>query len=220
MTKYEEKIFAGIGSRKVPEVFQPFMSAITFYLVYYCGFNLRSGRAPRSDDYFERGLPKGLEHRSEIYLPREGFGGKGKGVGILTTNMMSKLDAIHIISTNQLHEDWDNLMNSKGDSFAVAAHIRNVFQILGDLTDGEKPVKFVVCWTPDGAKTHLKTTDATGGTRTAINLASRRGIPVFNLANRDDLYRMYKRVSSVKIPFQLPPLPELERYCSRRQTQV
>jgi hypothetical protein len=65
---------------------------------------------------------------------------------------------------------------------------RNSHQILGvGLND---PVAFVICWTPDGAEHERECGPKTGGTGQAIRLASRRGIPVVNLARAGALERI------------------------------
>ena len=56
-------------------------------------------------------------------------------------------------------------------------------QILG--LELDCPTEFVVCWTPDGCESHLKRTSKTGGTGLAISLASKLGIPIYNLYNED-----------------------------------
>lgn len=66
------------------------------------------------------------------------------------------------------------------NDWARRMHSRNCHQIFG--YDLQSPVDAVVCWTPYGHDT--------GGTRTAIMLAKRAGIPVFNLGevrNREHL---------------------------------
>lgn len=65
---------------------------------------------------------------------------------------------------------------------------RNVFQIFGINLD--MPVDFVICWTPDGCESHTTRTRATGGTGQAIEMASRKGIPVINLAHKGWQYKL------------------------------
>lgn len=60
---------------------------------------------------------------------------------------------------------------------------RNTNQLFGK--DLDTPVDFVLAWTPDGAETSAERTIKTGGTGQAIDMASRKGIPVFNLATAD-----------------------------------
>lgn len=66
-----------------------------------------------------------------------------------------------------IHPAWHNC-----SEYARGCHARNVYQVLGK--DLKTYVSFVVCWTPEGKEV--------GGTRTAIVLAKRLGIPVYNLA--------------------------------------
>ena len=54
-------------------------------------------------------------------------------------------------------------------------HSRNCHQILG--YDLQSPVDAVICWTPNG--------NVVGGTSTALKLAMRAGIPIFNLGRTD-----------------------------------
>jgi hypothetical protein len=56
----------------------------------------------------------------------------------------------------------------------------NMHQCLGHTLDD--PSEFALCWTADGAQSEADVNSKTGGTGTAIRLASQRGIPVFNLA--------------------------------------
>lgn len=65
---------------------------------------------------------------------------------------------------------------------------RSTYLVLG--YDLRTPVDFVVCWTPDGAEREAERSVATGGTGQAIALASRLGIPVFNLYRSDALKRL------------------------------
>ena len=58
---------------------------------------------------------------------------------------------------------------------------RNTFQILG--SDLKTPSDFVICWTKDGCESYLDRTKNSGGTGQAIEIASRKGIEVFNLSN-------------------------------------
>lgn len=130
--------------------------------------------------------------------------------------MHAKMDAIAIIEKHELHEHWDSLINSKGNSFAVAAHIRNVFQILGNLQFEANPVKFVCCWTPDGANSFESSSSATGGTRTAIRLASTQDIPVYNFSRLSDAEKVcsWIRSSGLHTPFDIPTYEELKRNCT------
>lgn len=71
---------------------------------------------------------------------------------------------------SEVHPAWD-----KCNEWARGMHSRNCHQILG--YDLKSPVDAVVCWTPNGK--------IQGGTRTALMIAMREGIPVFNLGRSD-----------------------------------
>jgi hypothetical protein len=58
---------------------------------------------------------------------------------------------------------------------------RDGYQVFGERFDS--PSAFVVCWTKDGVVSYEQTTADTGGTGQAIRLASRKGIPVINMAD-------------------------------------
>ena len=72
----------------------------------------------------------------------------------------------------RIHPAWDKM-----GAYGKSAHARNICQIMGIKVD--TPVEFVICWTPGAKKV--------GGTRTAILFAEEKGIPVYNLANTDQL---------------------------------
>lgn len=72
---------------------------------------------------------------------------------------------------------------SKIPKYAQALHARNVGIVLGD--DLDTPIQFMICWTPDGAEKEQQVSKETGGTGTAIRLAARNNIPIFNFKNED-----------------------------------
>jgi hypothetical protein len=168
-----EIAYAGVGSRKTPG---PVLTRIE-RIAYRLGkrrATLRSGGAKGSDDAFERGA-RAAGGRCEIFLPHAGFENRRDGI-VLGEAMMARAQAI----AATVHPAWNRC-----SGFARKAHGRNACQILGaGLND---PVRFVLCWAPlDGAGS------VTGGTRTAVELARRRGIPVFNLAENGALERFYE----------------------------
>lgn len=71
---------------------------------------------------------------------------------------------------SEVHPAWD-----KCNEWARGMHSRNCHQILG--YDLQSPVDAVICWTPDGK--------IQGGTATAIRIALKYNIPVFNLGTKD-----------------------------------
>ena len=71
---------------------------------------------------------------------------------------------------SEVHPAWD-----KCNEWARGMHSRNCHQILG--YDLQSPVDAVICWTPNGK--------IQGGTATAIRIALKYNIPVFNLGTKD-----------------------------------
>ncbi len=74
-----------------------------------------------------------------------------------------------------LHPAWNRC-----SPFARRLHGRNAFQVLGAALDS--PSDFLICWTADGCIHHNARTINTGGTGTAISIASTNGVPVHNLS--------------------------------------
>lgn len=109
------------------------------------GYVLRSGGAEGADKAFELGAGD----KAEVFRPHH------------ATAQCLKI-------AEGLIPWWQKM-----DDYAQKLHARNVQQILGKNLDS--PVKFVLCWTPDGKEI--------GGTRTAIVLAHEHHIPVFNFFN-------------------------------------
>jgi len=159
--------YAGIGSRSTPDNILNLMSRVAVRLE-ELGYTLLSGGAEGADKAFASDVSK-----KEVYIPWEGFNNINNGI------VKNSLEANSIAS--KYHPVWDRL--SQGAKKLMA---RNMHQILGE--DLKTPVDFVLCWTPDGAET--STSSRTGGTGQAIRLAIDKGIPVFNMANKDSLTRL------------------------------
>lgn len=165
------KSYAGIGSRQTPPDVLQIMTDFAKVAAGE-GWVLRSGAAPGADAAFERGADAG-DGSKEIFIPWKNF--QGSSSSLFTSTQA----ALNIATT--LHPMWSSLRP------AVKTLItRNVHQVLGRTVDD--PCKFVVCWTPDGCESRAEYSIRTGGTGTAICLASDRSIPVFNLRNPGRLY--------------------------------
>lgn len=137
--------YAGIGSRSTPEPVLLEMQNIAMQLALR-GWVLRSGLAEGADTAFDKG--------------RKVVGAKA----VLRTRTTHQPAIDH---AQLFHPAWDRCSD-----IAKALHARNSLVMLGDWLD--KPVSFVVCWTPGGA--------VTGGTGQALRIAAHHSIPVFNLA--------------------------------------
>ncbi|HDR9179284.1 TPA: hypothetical protein QDB23_006625 [Burkholderia vietnamiensis] len=160
--------YAGVGSRRTPDNILRYMRLAAMRLAAR-GYGLRSGAAPRADEAFEQGCVT-AGGQAEIWLPWKGFNNHAD-TGFYPV-------AAHFEIASSVHPAWDRL--TRGPR---ALHARDVGQVLG--RDIRTPVAFVLCYTPDGCESEAERTRDTGGTATAIVLADRHGIPVFNLARAD-----------------------------------
>lgn len=165
--------YAGIGSRNTPTDILALMAHLAKRLG-RAGYTLRSGGAHGADSAFERGCAE-ASGACEIWLPWRGFNGH-PDTGLYPTER-------HMHAAELLHPLWHRL--GRGPR---TLHARNVAQVVGMTLDD--PVEFVLCWTPDGCEHESERTEKTGGTATAIVLASRMGIPVFNLQRESTAKRL------------------------------
>jgi hypothetical protein len=141
-------------------------------------FLLRTGGAKGADQAFELGA-RMAGGAVEIFLPWPGYNGYGLRPEIYRGPL--SIEAFQL--AKDIHPAWAGL-----SSGVRKLHARNMHQILG--ADLNNPVRFVICWTPDGAETEAECSLETGGTGTAIRLASRHGIPVINLSRSKALDRI------------------------------
>lgn len=165
--------FAGIGSRNTPKEYLTLIEEIAFYLL-SLNYTLRSGHAEGADSAFEN-IYSMYNGDREIWIPWKNFRDH-TGIGYFPNEK-------HFNLGPSIHPAWDRLPR-----YAKYLHARNVGQILGK--DCNTPVEFVVCYTNDGCESDLTRTSKTGGTGTAISLASKNNIPVFNLKNPDAVDRL------------------------------
>lgn len=173
----EQKVqyYAGIGSRETPEDILALMSNIAAKLENE-KYILRSGGADGADSAFEKGV--GNPKNKEIYLPWKGFEGS-------TSLLYTICDKAYQIA-EIYHPNWKSL--SEGSK---KLHARNAYQVLGKSLD--KPVSFVICWTPHG--------EGGGGTGQAIRIAKAYDIPIFDLGvcSTEMRLRLWLRMSDDKI---------------------
>ncbi len=165
--------FAGIGSRETPDrvliLMEEFaQEAARLDLI------LRSGGAPGADQAFERGCDRHPGDK-EIFIPWKGFENR---TGHLPLPEAGDLAA-------RVHPYYRNM---KRPSKLLVS--RNMHQIQG--IDLLTPCDFVLCWTKDGCTSHLTySPTSTGGTGSAIALASLNNIPVYNLYEPQALWNAY-----------------------------
>jgi len=165
--------FTGVGSRKTP---RPMGAILSDYAAVLgaAGYIGRSGAAEGADTDIEAGLDR-VRAKKEIYLHRKGASGHPSQLFGVTQ------EAFDIAKT--LHPVWESLTET-----AKKLHGRNVYQVLGRALN--RPSQLLICWTPDGMESARERTRNSGGTATAIALAERHQIPVFNLAKPGSLTRL------------------------------
>lgn len=186
-----QKYYTGVGSRETPEHILPIMTELAYQLERK-GWILRSGGAWGADEAFQRGV----KNYSNIFLPYKHFR-KAEGItGTYLDDRQLVAEAMYIMSKHKGHPQWDNWLNNASQLSNVKLHTRNVFQVLG--SDLKTPSKFLVCYTRDGACTYDETSYASGGTGTAIRLASIFGVEVFNLKREDHLLRITTWIEEMK----------------------
>jgi hypothetical protein len=173
-------IYTGVGSRETPEEKLAQMSDIGEILATK-GYTLRSGAADGADRAFEAGVLRVPKGSLELYLPWKGFND--------STSLRHVVTEAALELAKTIHPRWSELKES-----VRKLHARNCYQILGETLD--RPTEFVICWTPDGCETEAARTRATGGTATAIVLAHRHRIPIFNLQRKDSSARLVDFLST------------------------
>lgn len=168
------QLYTGIGSRGISGTEALQLIELSKVLSSH-GWLPRSGHAIGTDYVIELGARYGWrsdEVGPEIFLPYDGFnGGDSKTDPWLfdTTKLPLYEEAKQLART--IHPNPDAL---KG--FALAAHTRNVFQVLG--ADLKSPSSFLlVCADPVSKKSQ----NVKGGTGTAVRIALEHGIKVYNL---------------------------------------
>lgn len=162
------KLYAGIGSRDTPVHVLEHMREFAYHAAKR-GWILRSGAAEGADLMFEMGCDD-ANGKKEIFLPWPKFNGH-------VSPFISPSDGAMKIA-QEIHPAWQFLRLPARKLCA-----RNMHQIMGPHL--REPVLCVVCWTPDGCETIEDYCQKTGGTGTAIALASLNNIPVFNLFHAD-----------------------------------
>ncbi len=180
------RIYTGVGSRETPPDVLRSMTELAGTLARNDIF-LRTGGANGADSAFEAGA-KAEGNRYQLYLPEPGFNGR-EGFAIITRKALAM--------AARYHPAWQECSR-----YVRKLHARNAYQVLDIRLDN--PSDFVVCWTPDGAVCHAERSQRTGGTGTAISIASEHGVPVFNLqreASRTKLVQFLKDTYGLTVSF-------------------
>lgn len=178
--------YTGIGSRKTPPDILLLMEDIAKELC-LSGFELYSGGAEGADRAFEKGAISGFFNEENkqtkvatIFIPWEGH-----------SSPISSTCTIYLVpGDDRFDEAAEEISDIVPwfDSMSYGAkkrHARNVWQVLG--ASKQCRSQFVVYWTPGDPKG-----GPTGGTRTAVLLAQRYGIPTYHVGDPEQLKALYR----------------------------
>lgn len=171
------KYYTGVGSRKTPEHILNIMRQIAIAkarLYETC----RTGDAMGADQAFRDAASAAscMGNNGESILNPHTDIPDPPMPEVYVANDATK-EAMELVS--KFHQAWNRC-----STYAKRLHGRNAFQVLG--RDLNTPSQHVICWTPDGCKSHATRSIKTGGTGTAISIADHFNIPVYNLANKED----------------------------------
>lgn len=182
------KRYTGVGTRYPP--LRSYRAALSLgRTLAELGYMPRSGGAVGMDTGFELGALAaaggGATDDLEIFLPRDGFNGRNVMPGYyLPKHWNNHKDARAIAA--DIHPAWERC-----GEFARILHTRNVYEVLG--TGLDDPSEFLICHALPRKNGQVK-----GGTNTAVLLAHRYDIPVFNLAVPDDWGRLKAKIAEIR----------------------
>lgn len=168
----QQRGYAGIGARSTPPEVLDQMILIGREAAGL--FILHSGGADGADSAFEQGCNESSGEK-KIFLPWKSFNGN------ISSYYDPPAEAFRIAES--MHPAW-----AKCTIGVKKLHARNIQQVLGEALN--TPVEFLVCWTEDGTPM--------GGTATAIKLARKNRIPVFNLFNPQDFDKVMDLIKQAK----------------------
>lgn len=161
------KIYTGIGSRDITDEEHNIITQIAWHFA-KAGWTLRSGGAGGADTAFEKGCA-GNQGKAEIFIPWKGFGTKIENVN--SKRYIPNEDKFQAAKEYLLVDiiPWFEKM-SQG---AQKLHGRNFYQLYG--VDNTASDLMVYCADDD------KNGTPKGGSRTAVLLARKAGVPTYNI---------------------------------------
>lgn len=191
------KYYTGVGSRETPEHILKFIEEVAYWLAGR-GYTGRSGSAAGADSAFEQGfshyeIVNGVSGyvSFEAYLPWRGFSDINEdSVHIVAPELPNYNEAINIAST--IHPTWSRL--GRG---AKALHTRNVYQVLG--LDLNTPSCVLFCYAQPIKNKQGVITGVKGGTNTAIQLAMKHNIRIYNFYLQEDIDKVKIMMEKYKV---------------------
>lgn len=191
------KYYTGVGSRETPEHILKFIEQVAYWLAGR-GYTGRSGSAAGADSAFEQGfnhyeIVNGISDyvSFEAYLPWKGFSDINEdSIHIIAPSLPNYNEAVEIAST--IHPAWNRL--GRG---AKALHTRNVYQVLG--LDLKTPSCVLFCYAPTTKNKQGIVTGVKGGTNTAVQLAMKYNIPIYNFYLQEDIKKVKTMMDKYKV---------------------
>lgn len=188
----DNKYITLIGSRNAPDHILSVAEEIGYQLSQR-GWIGRSGGAAGMDSAF---MHKFNPEQSVIYRPdNKQFSGRCVDIHSLPYDIIDQC-----VSMAESIIPWYEYL----DCGSRMLHARNALQVLGD--DLKTPSRVVLYWANE-----TKTGFVSGGTRTAVVIARKHGIPTANLNDDQMILRWTKQLGiDYKIPFKVKGLTFLE----------
>lgn len=191
------KYYTGVGSRETPQHILKFIEQVAYWLAGR-GYTGRSGSAVGADAAFEQGfnhynIVNGVSDyvSFEAHLPWKGFSSNREdSAHIVAPELPNYNEAVEIAST--IHPAWNRL--GRG---AKALHTRNVYQVLG--LDLKTPSKALFCYAQPTKNKQGIVTGVKGGTNTAVQLAMKHDIPIYNFYLQEDIDKVKSLMEGYKV---------------------
>lgn len=165
------KSYAGTGNKEAPQNILDRFTEIARVLDQF-GYTLRTGGFDGPEEYFE----KGSSHL-ELHLPWKDFNKRDSKLTFTSHEAME--------IARKFHPTFDGLSPAIQKFLA-----KNVRTLLGK--DLKSAVRFVICWSEDGAETIKEKSFKTGNIGHVLAIASAMRIPVFNFGKPDAEERLRK----------------------------
>lgn len=190
------KYYTGVGSRETPNNILKFIGQVAYWLAGR-GYTGRSGSAAGADTAFEQGfnhyeIVNGASDyvSFEAYLPWKGFSDIYEdSIHIATPELPDYNEAFNIAST--VHPAWNRLGYG-----AKALHTRNVYQVLG--LDLNTPSDVLLCYAQPTKNKQGVVNGVKGGTNTAVQLAMKHNIPIYNFYLQEDIDKVKSMMEKYK----------------------
>jgi len=165
--------YTGVGSRDLPDNIRDYIYTVAKRLE-SLGYTVSSGNSWGCDKAFTS-----MVKAKETYQPQPADGYYLDDGRPITKEAIAEVRSV--LDTSH----WNNM-----NDYAKKLHSRNVYQVLG--YDLKFPTEFMICYTKDGKDV--------GGTRTAILIARKHNIPIYNIGTQDDIKRLEAFLDTIKPP--------------------